>query len=190
MDAPKTLIVLTAVTLLIISGCSGIRVGQDYSPDVSFSGYRTYDWDPSVQEIPDRTKVESPLVLERIKNAIEQNLAEKGWTQNSTSPDCLLAYSYIVESKLSSTRSSPRVGIIMGGMMGKSARGSVSVGTGYDIEQHDQGQVLVDILDVKTGKLLWRGSGTFREEYISEPEKMTKKINETVRKILNQFPPK
>jgi hypothetical protein len=38
--------------------------------------------------------------------------------------------------------------------------------------------------------LIWRGTGTRRVSQHSDPEKRTKNINETVDKILAQFPPK
>lgn len=189
MSASKTWILLTALSLFLISGCSGIRVSQDFSPQAPLSEFSTYDWDQSVEGIKDRTEVAHPLVLDRIRQAVEQTLSEKGWTRATDSPHCRVAYDYIVESKISSTQTGPRFGIAMGRTT-KGGGGTIALGSSTDIDQYDEGQVLIDILDVNTGKLLWRGKGTFRVSSHLKPEKMTQRINTAVEKILNQFPPK
>lgn len=185
MNTSKLWILWTVLGLLALSGCSGIRVSQDFSPKAPLSGISTFDWDTRVRDVKDRTREDNPLVLDRIRAALETTLAEKGWTRQAHSPQCRVAYDYRVETKLSSTQTGPRFGIAMSTGGG----GALAFGSGTDIEQYDQGQVLVDLLDPGTGRLIWRGKATFRVANHQKPAKMTQKINTAVEKIMAQFPP-
>ena len=66
----------------------------------------------------------------------------------------------------------------------------MGVGTGTQVRAYDQGTLLIDLTDAVDGRLIWRGIRTQTVTGHSDPEKSTRQINETVEKILAQFPPK
>lgn len=187
MNRPIKWILSITGCILIAFGCAGIRVSQDYSTHVPFSEFSTYDWAQSGREEKEDLKADNPLVRERIQDALEKNLADKGWRLDAASPHCKIAYHYRVETKISTSQSGPSFGIALGGTRGGTA---LALGAGTEISQYDEGQVIIDMQDGKTGKLVWRGKGTFRVDSHLKPEKMTEKINLTVKKIMDQFPPK
>lgn len=187
MKAPFKWMLTLAGCILVLAGCSGIHVSQDYSNRMAFTGFNTYDWGQSGAEAKADLKTDDPLVMERIQDALEKTLSGKGWTLDKGLPQCRIAYHYIVETKLSTSQSGPSFGIALGGVRGGTA---MALGAGTEIEQYDEGQVVIDMLDGKTGKLVWRGKGTFRVASHLKPEKLTEKINMTVKKIMDQFPPK
>jgi len=49
--------------------------------------------------------------------------------------------------------------------------------------------LVIDIIAAGNGKLLWRGTGARRLSQRSGPQEITAEVNETVEKILVQFPP-
>ena len=63
------------------------KVAIDYDKAVDFSKYRTYAW-RSGQPAP------NPLVDKRILNAIDGQLAAKGWTKTDSSPSAIRSCSY------------------------------------------------------------------------------------------------
>ena len=52
------------------------------------------------------------------------------------------------------------------------------------------GTLVVDIADAKKGQLAWRGMGVKEVETQANPEKRDKSINEAVKKIFKNYPPK
>ncbi len=61
--------------------------------------------------------------------------------------------------------------------------------TGSDIEEYQQGKVVLDILD-SNKKLVWRGISTSDVDQHAEPKEITEQVNEIVQKLLAQYPPK
>jgi len=51
------------------------------------------------------------------------------------------------------------------------------------------GLLRIDVIDPKSGHILWRGKGTHRGEQHWKPETKIEKIDELVDKVLAQFPP-
>src|SRR5689334_8078442 len=70
--------------LLALVGCVGAKVSTDYDPAASFSKYKTYAWLKG-GEAP------NPTVEQRIRTAIDGQLAAKGLTKVAASPDIHVA---------------------------------------------------------------------------------------------------
>lgn len=171
--------------LVAVYSCSGVQVSQDYKPGTLFSGLQTFGWGPQPEKSGD-AKSESPLVGVRIRQAVEETLTSKGFRKEGAAPDFYIDYRYTVHQKIESDSMQTRVGI---GTWGGGSFGGVGFGPGYGIDAYDEGLLYIDVIDPKTGTLLWRGKGTYRAEEHAKPEETTKRVNEVVDKILAQFPP-
>ena len=55
------------------------------------------------------------------------------------------------------------------------------------VEKHIAGTLILDMLDAKKGRLLWRGIATATVD--PNPQKNQTVIHEAVRKLLDSFPP-
>ena len=67
------------VFLFVLTSCSSTRVRSDYNPRSDFRGLRTYTWmdaDLSKSAYPG---IQSPFVKERIHNAVDGELASRGY---------------------------------------------------------------------------------------------------------------
>jgi hypothetical protein len=183
MKLPPILLFLVAV---VVSGCSGITVSQDYEKGMNFAELKSYQWkaDPDVKSA-DPSEL-SPLIATRIKNAIEAELKSKGIAYNNNAPDFLIDYNLTVESKISSSNVGTTIGFGTGGY---GHIGGVVVSTAPDIRQYDEGTLYIDFYTPVDNMLVWRGISSQVIDKHDAPDRVTKQINLNVQKILEQFPP-
>jgi hypothetical protein len=172
---------------VIISGCSGITVSQDYAKNANFADLKTYRWklDPESKQL-DESEV-SPLIANRIREAIERELEAKGIAYDSDTPDFLIDYNLTVESKITSSNVGTTVGFGTGGY---GHIGGVVVSTAPDIRQYDEGTIYIDFYTASDDELVWRGISSQVIDKHDAPDRVTEQINLNVQKILEQFPPK
>ena len=175
----------SAFILIFLQGCSGITVSQDYEQEYNFAGLKTFTWKPDEDNYGIK---DNALVDKRIRTAIENNLLAKSYRLvDSDTPDFFISYSVTVEQKITSS------GMTGGVSIGRSSYGrygGVGMSTGSEVRAYDQGTLLVDVTIPLGDKLVWRGIATQSVSEHSSPEESTVRINETVEKILKQFPPK
>jgi len=172
--------------LVFLQACSGITVSQDYEKEYNFAGLKTFAWKPN-QENTYGVK-DNELVDKRIRKAIETNLLAKSYRLvDSATPDFFISYHLTVEQKITSS------GVTGGVSLGRSSYGrygGVGMSTGSDVRTYDQGTLLIDVTIPLGDKLVWRGVATQSVSEHTSPEESTVRINETVTKMLAQFPPK
>lgn len=171
----------------LLIGCTGLRVQTDYDEAFDFSGRGSYAWlEPPVVETP-LGGAEAPdpfarnsLLDQRVRHAVDRALEAKGYRRSDEDPAFRLQYYVVLRDR---TKIRPTAG--WGGYYGRSYGGYYGVGgvTSYD---YQEGTLLIDIIDARTGRLAWRGwsVGANRDGYFSG-----EKIDESVDKILSEFPP-
>lgn len=182
-------IVNLAFYLLVVAplvGCAGVRVSQDYEPGTDFSAYKTFDWKSAVQPQTGDIRIDNPLLDGRIRKAAERALVAKGYRKTDQgSADFLIDYSLAVQAKLDSSPVSIGTGF---GIGGGGSFGGIGVGTPV-VDSYEEGLLIISLYDSKTGQLAWRGTGTRRLSWQSDPAKSTEEVNSFVDKVLAQFPP-
>lgn len=175
-----------AFIALIISACSGIPVSQDFEQGFDFSSLRTFAWDAN-EDNQWGIASSNELVDRRIIAAIENTLTARQFSQvDSEQADFLVLYNVVVEQRISSSN-------VSGGVsMGRSTRGrhgSIGISTGSQVRTYEQGTLLIDVIDVASDKLVWRGTSSQALPDLSDPQRLTDHINATVAAVLAQFPP-
>jgi len=181
--------IIAALAALLVQGCStGAQVRVDYDQKADFQVLRSYAWAPmTVQEQQEKSR--NSLTHERIQAAIDAHLAARGYAKvGETQADFLVTHTVTVESRTQVNETSMSVGY---GRYG--ARGGVGVGYGIPVDttiyQYKVGTLIIDVIDARQKRLVWRGSG---EQTLGEdltPEKRTEIINATVNEVLSRFPP-
>lgn len=178
-------VIASALLVFTITACSGIKVSQDYDQSYDFSSLKIFAWKPN--ENNEYGLQDNDLVDKRIRTAIVNTLSAKQYTLVDTgTPDFYISYQLTVEQKISTSNVSGGVSI---GRGSRGRYGSVGIGTGTQVHAYDQGTLLIDVTESAGNKLIWRGISTQTVTEHSDPEKSSKQINETVGKILAQFPP-
>jgi len=163
------------VPLAILTAASAQHVQTDFDHHANFAQYKTYSW----QAI----KPESSLWDSRIKNAVDAQLAAKGWTRVETDGDVA-----IVAIKTTHTQRTLNTFYDgFGGGWGWRGFGGGGFGESTTSEQdYKEGTLVIDLYDAKTKQLIWRGSA---EDMISDKaEKNEKNLDKGVAKLFKSFP--
>lgn len=182
----KNSVFFLMLVAIVVSGCSGITVSQDYAKDVNLRDLQSFRWKLDPENKQGNDSELSPLVASRIRAAIERELQAKGIAYNNDVPDFLIDYNLAVESKITSSNVGTTVGFGTGGY---GHVGGVVVSTAPDIRQYDEGTIYIDFYSAADDALVWRGISSQVIDKHDAPERVTEQINLNVQKILEQFPP-
>src|ERR1700730_11489583 len=135
----------TMFLLLTLGAAFAQHVKTDFDHHANFSQYKTYSW----QEI----KPANSLWDARIKNAVDAQLAAKGWTQVDSGGDVSIVA--IATTKTERTLQTFYNGF--GGGWGWRGFGGFGDST-TTVQDYKEGTLLLDMYDAKTKQLIWRGS--------------------------------
>ena len=158
-----------------IAGCAHVYdVNYDYDKNADFANLKTYDWMPISQE-----SNASRRNSEYVEEAVDAELQAKGLGLNSDNPD------FLITARLGTknTKSERIKGPQFSSFNRKAGRKGVEV---TDIEV---GSLVVDVVDAKSKKIVWRGNAKAVVDDSDSPERTEKLIKNAVSKILKNFPP-
>lgn len=176
---------LFALALLVSSpvaglmSCSSTEVHSEQAPHADLTQYPTFTWAPASQQEQSTAlsgRVDT-ILDQKIKSAVDQDLAKKGYVQNNDNADIRVAYSLKTHNQLRTEPAS--YGPAWGGPMWSEGGG---VDTAY-IQK--EGSLVLDFIDAKTGKLLWRGVAVTD---IKDTGVTQKQVQQFVDKILEKYP--
>ncbi len=169
------------IALLIPAAAMAQKVSYDFDKSANFAAFKTYAH-------KDGTKVGQPLIDERIIAAIDAQMAAKGFTKSEASPDVFVVYHFAFDKQKDiSTYSSGYGGGY--GPYGWGWGGGMSTQT-TQVRDILIGTLVVDMADAKKGQLAWRGMAVKEVKTQASPEKRDKSINEAMKKIFKNYPPK
>ncbi len=205
---PRLLIGLVVIGL---AACESTSTRSTYDPGADFSGYRTYTWVTDELMVQPREATDptvSPLVQQRIHDAIDRALQAKGFVEDKTSPDFGVAFTVGLRDKVRVDHWGPYggfyrpygvyggagrygggsgVGIGVGG--GGVGFGVGGGGVGYSrstATNYTEGTLAIDVFDAQTQKPVWNGRAT---KIVDESDDRPEEIQETVNSALADFPP-
>jgi hypothetical protein len=153
-------------------------VGSFLERGTDFARYRTYRWAPaSAQETGDPRLDSNPFFHERIRADVEKQLAARGFeTTASGPPDLLVRYHASIKQQIDLTNVDP---------------GNTNCGDGESCRPYvyDAGSLVIDFVDARTDKLVWRGwSEESVDGAIDNQELMEQQIDKAVARILQRLP--
>jgi hypothetical protein len=164
----------TVLFLVALGTAFAQHVKTDFDHHANFSQYKTYSW----QEI----KPANSLWDARIKNAVDAQLAARGWTQVDSGGDVS-----VVAIKTTQTERTLQT-FYDGFGGGWRWRGFGGMGESTTtVQDYKEGTLVVDLYDAKTKQLIWRGSA---EDTLSDKAaKNEKNLDKGVVKMFKKFPP-
>jgi hypothetical protein len=170
----KTTSLFCVLTLLsVASSFAGISVDHDKSAD--FSQYRSFT-------IKEATPAINPLMRERLIKAIEVGLGAKGLEKVDDGADLKVVVHTSTDTEqriLADTWG-------YGGYPGWRGWGGWGTTT-VDVLNIDIGTLMLDIVDMESNKLVWRGVAT--DSIPLKSEKLEKRIYKAVDKLFRHYPP-
>jgi hypothetical protein len=165
--------------VLLATGCSTLQVATDFDPSVNFAAYRTF-------ALKDGAKAKNSIAQVRITKAIVETLEARGLKRVTGDAD-VKVYAHFVLGRDVRLYS---YGYGMGGWYGGRWGGW---GGGYgatDVQQIPTGTIVVDLVDGKENRLVWRGTAKDRISRDDTPEERAVKAKEAAGKLFEGFPPK
>ena len=181
----QTRIVTAALALLLAPALLiAQKTSYDYNKSANFAAFKTYAH-------KDGTKVGQQLIDDRIVAAIETELAAKGLTKSESNPDVFVVYHVAFDKQKDiSTYSSGYGGGYGAYGWGWGGGGWAGGTTTTQVRDILVGTLVIDLADAKQGQLAWRGMGVKEVNTQANPEKRDKSINNAVKKIFKNYPPK
>ncbi|WP_461099884.1 DUF4136 domain-containing protein [Spirosoma luteolum] len=176
--------------LLALVSCSP-RVTVDQNNNVNFNKYRTFAWMDSDVKAGQNPLYYNQIATENVENTVARVLTDKGLQVASRRPDLLVGYHFFVENKTRTvaTPNSPYYGPYLGwGRWGYQGWGPSWWGWGgqqYVKEDYQAGTLVVDMVDARTRRLVWRGS---IQNAVSDPARIAAQLTREVEKIVEKFP--
>jgi len=192
--------ILLMMTLLILAGCSAYSVVTDYDSSVSFGSYKTYHWaDDAITKSSSNVLASNPLILKRIKSAVDRELATKGYVlnNNGTVDFTVSVYAGVQERE---RYNPPPMGFsyhhgYYHNRFSHNRFGYNGFGF-YDpywwgpyISYYKEGTLVIDIMDQKSNELAWRGIAQGILKNYDTSKEMQQDIDGAVTKMLVEFPP-
>ena len=164
-----------AIPLFVIALATAVfadHVAVDYDHSAKFNQVKTYSWS--------RVHTANSIWDDRVKEAIDKELAAKGWTQVPSGGDVALV-------AVEKTSIRQQYDTFYDGFGGWRRWGGMGDAT-TTVDNYKVGTLIVSMFDGNSKQLIWRG--TSRSELSANPEKNTKKLDQDVQKMFKHFPPR
>jgi hypothetical protein len=175
-----------------LAGCSSLRVSSDYDSAADFSALQTFDWLPAapVESGDPRIQYDS-LLANRVKTAVNERLAAKGFERSAGHADFLVTYHVAIDNKISVTYLNELYGYGPG--WGPMYRRNI-MHYGYPgreamVSEYQVGTLILDVAHAADRQLIWRGTASDEVYPDNSAEAREKRVRHAVQKILEQFPP-
>lgn len=157
----KTYLTVLAFCLLgLILGCMGGKSRSAINTETDFTALKTYSWMPGLQE-----KFYNPVHADYYMEAMNSQLASKGYSMDTANPDFLIDTHHTKEQRVKTKTFS------------------------YGTVELDEGEVAMEFIDAKSGEVILE---SVAETYLSEeskPNEVKKDIYEVVESLIKDFPP-
>jgi hypothetical protein len=182
----KSLLIIGTACALMSSGCATtLQAHSDHDASQNFSGYHTYAWlaDQPMIAPPDQLARVSPLNRRRIEQAIENELAAKGFQKAADPAAADFAVSYTVGGR-------DRVDVYSYPQpyAGPWRWGAPYFGHDVDVTMYREGTLAIDVFDGKSHQPVWHGWASKRigEQDLKHAAEL---IPPAVATIMQDFPP-
>jgi hypothetical protein len=162
------LVRLTPVLFALLgAGCSSVRVATDWDRQYDFAGLHTYSWARTKDDDADAAR--APFLDRRIRQAVDAELAARGYESRESGGDFLVVYHVKVRDRVNVYSYGPRWR------------------RWHDVDTYKEGTLVLGIVDRARDEIVWNGWG---EGIVSEAGPSEEAVREAVAKILKEFPPK
>ena len=193
----KKLMFLFVSATMLLGACSPYNYYSYQSKNADLSKYKTYAWVPSGEAKVNKV-FDNSIAEESIVDAASQELNERGLSLDNREPDLLIKYTAVVNDKTrnysdpvyyrSPSYYVPRMAYAGGRRVFYYQYVNpfpVYVGSEMRKESFEEGNVMIDLIDRRTSKVIWRGWG---KGEVNDPEKAIGDIPKVIDKIFGKFP--
>jgi len=129
----------------------------------------------------------------RVRSSIEKHLHFQGFKKQPEKVDFFVNYSVTTQDKVDFDSYNTYAGVgPRWGWHGGYGYGGMNIGVSSQnvARTYQKGTIVIDIIDAKSNKLIWRGLGSKKLPSTSSAENMDELIDLVVYSVLAYFPPK
>jgi hypothetical protein len=191
----KKLIAIGLLSLGVMAGCSKYTVRSVTSETADFTRYRTFAWLPAGDST--NSFYRNDIAQERLVDEASKQLQARGLTLNNRRPDLLVKFTARVNNKKQTYRE-PVYYQPAPEFYGVYYRGNryyyryrrsfpIYVGDRERTVAYKEGTVIIDVIDRKQSKVIWRG---WSEGQVSNAQEATNEVRDVVGKIFEKYPVK
>jgi hypothetical protein len=171
MKTQNTIFFSIVLFFVLTAASFAQQVKTDYDHNANFGQYKTYSWG--------KVQTQDPLLVDRIKDAVNGALTAKGWTHVESDGDVSVVAMEI-------TKNQQTLNTFYDGFGGGWRWGGFGDAT-TTTETYKVGTLVVDLFDAKAKNLIWRGSSS--DTLSNNADKNTKNLDKGVQKMFAHFPP-
>ncbi len=172
MNAQRAVLTSVGAVLLLTTATFAQQVKTDYDRNADFSQYKTYSWE--------NVQTQDPLLVDRIKEAVNTALIAKGWILVESGGDVSVLAMEMNQNHRTLNTYYDGFG---GGWRWGGGLGTATT----TVDTYKVGTLVVDLFDAKTKKLIWRGSSS--DTLSSKSDKNIKALDKGAEKMFDHFPP-
>lgn len=176
----KTMTIAVGASFLLSSGCSSVplRAGADFQAGLDFTQYATYEWDePDERPTGDPRLDDNPFFMHRLHSAIHWELATRGIQYRSGGAQLSVHHHTFVRDRVEVLDADRNAGF------------DWDDEEGIEVFQYQEGTFLVDIADVSTKEIIWRGWATLDiGPALEDPLEMRDQIDRAIALMFESFP--
>ncbi len=166
---------ILSVSLLALAACStSPRIGTDYDPEHDFGHIQSY-------HILDKKRATGDLINARIVHAVNNSMTSRGITlANAEEADILIDFMVVAKDKTRVT--SYNTGYGYHGYGYGRGYGYGYGGNSVDVRQYTEGTLLLDLIDPKENRTVWRGtvSAVVKQRSVEEKTEIANSYTEAI----------
>lgn len=183
-------VLLVVMSALIFSGCtSQPRVETDYQADFDFSALKTFEVAETKQDNKESILI-SPFTFSHIHSVVESELTKRYQSAaTGAKPDFIVSYHIVIEEKLDPRSYNDLYGFGYYGRGYYRYPSPFFYGPNAGVRVYNQGSLIIDIVDAKADKPIWRGVSEKRLSNDMPPQQQREVLSRAVTEVIAQFPP-
>ena len=172
MNVQRTILASVGIAVLFATASFAQQVKTDYDRSADFSQYKTYSWE--------KVQTQDPLLVDRIKEAVNADLTAKGLTPVDSGGDIAIV-------AIEMTKNQHTLNTFYDGFGGGWRWGGGFGDATTTVDNYKVGTLVVDLFDAKTKKIIWRASSS--DTLSDKSDKNIKNLDKGVQKMFAHFPP-
>jgi hypothetical protein len=165
-----------ALSAAALTACAAtMRVNSYAERAADFSHYRTYAFGPAEAMSTGDPRLDSnPFFFGRVQAAVDRQLAATGYEKTTATPDLLVHFHASMTQEINTSEIDQKYGYCAS----SECRPFV----------YDAGTLLLDFVDARTNKLVWRGWAEGSMDGVDNQAWMEQKVDDAVNRILARLP--
>lgn len=169
---------MAAAIAVAAGGCATMNVSSHVERGIDFAQYKSFDWGPA-DALPtgDPRLDKDPFFKDQLQGAVERQLARRGVALSSSgTPDLRIHYHANVSQRINVSGADRQYGC-------------PGPDCGARVDEYEAGTIVIDVVDTRTNKVVWRGWAQDRlEPLLANRDRLADHIAKAVERMFTQMP--